>query len=774
MVVPDAKTFIAFAATAAVLIAGCGLVLFQPGDDLSDSILMIGHEGIYENGTYSSVVISPEVGDGHVVLRNITILGSLTVNGGGSGTVVLEGCDNRGTTTVDKTGGQPVRILLKGTELSSLDAASDLILEGDSGSSFGTVSLKDSKAVVQGSETSIASIGMGDGTELDVKEGTVSGVSVPAECSATVRTGAGCTLPKIDVAGAVTVDGEDTGIGSVVMNDGASLLVRKGAVSEIDIPLECSATLQADARAAIGNVSVSGKVSVEGSDTVVSKAVLKDNASVSVSAGTVDSLEVPKGISVTVTTESGGLVRAADVNGTLNLGGAETRIDSVTMGDGSSMDVGRGEVAFVSLPAESSAVLRTASQGAILRADISGKATIDGNDTRIESVGLGDSSTLLVAGGTVSEVIVPSECSAVLRAEAAGSVDTLSVSGAVSIEGAQTAIARAVLNDGSSVSVLAGSVAELSVSAGSTVSVRTGADGIVKNAEVNGALTVDGTETRLGTVVMNDGSAIDILGGEVGSLCVASGGSVTFKGRICEVSVAGSITVDGEDTGIGSVLMGDGASLYVREGNITDVIIPAECSASVRTEACGVIDNASVSGGIILEGQDTAVSGFTLSDGSSVSVGSCTLSGLVIPEDTSVSVSTFDEGIVRNIDVRGTLNVTGSDTRIENVNLEDGSAVDVKAGTVDSVNVAKDSSITLDKSDSAVISKAVVGDNVSIDASDDTDLSSVYISMSEDAEGDVVRIKDRDVSVGGLSPGSWWDWWKWWWGWAFLHGQSFY
>ena len=220
--------------------------------------------------------------------------------------------------------------------------------------------------------------------------------------------------------------------------------------------------------------------------------------------------------------------------------------------------------------------------------------------------------------------------------------------------------------------------------------------------------------------------------------------------------------------------MGDGASLYVREGNISDVVIPAECSASVRTEAGGVIDNASVSGGIVIEGRDTAVSGFTLSDGSSVSVGSCTLSGLVIPEDTSVSVSTFDEGIVRNIDVRGTLNVTGSDTRIENVNLEDGSAVDVKAGTVDSVNVAKDSRITLDKSDSAVIGKAVVGDNVSIDASDDTDLSSVYISMSEDAEGDVVRIKDRDVSVGGLSPGSWWDWWKWWWGWAFLHGQPFY
>jgi hypothetical protein len=47
--------------------------------------------------------------------------------------------------------------------------------------------------------------------------------------------------------------------------------------------------------------------------------------------------------------------------------------------------------------------------------------------------------------------------------------------------------------------------------------------------------------------------------------------------------------------------------------------------------------------------------------------------------------------------------------------------------------------------------------------------------MSEDAKGDVVKIKDSDYHAREYRPGSWWDWWNWWnwWDWVFPHGYTF-
>jgi len=387
MEVLDAKVLIAITASAAIVMAGCGL-FFLPGvEDPYQSVLSIGHEGTFENGIYESVIISPSVGDGHVVLRNITILVSLVISGGGSGTVVLEGCDNQGTTAVDKQGGETVRVYLRGTALSSLEASSDLILEADANSSFGNVSLSNSRAVVQGPDTTVASIAMGDGTELDVNGGKVDAVSIPAECSAILRTGSEGKIASTAVSGTVTVDGENTGIDSVNMNDGASLLVLKGTVSEVTVPAECSAILRADAGATVANVLVSGSITVEGSDTVIGNAVLQDGSSVSVVAGTVDNLDVASEKSATVSTGTDGLVRNANIAGKLTVEGIETKVETVNLDDGSAVDVREGTVDYVRVPKDSSVVLDKSDSATVRSAVVGDNVSIDASDeTDLSSV----------------------------------------------------------------------------------------------------------------------------------------------------------------------------------------------------------------------------------------------------------------------------------------------------------------------------------------------------------------------------------------------------
>lgn len=380
MTVLDAKVMIAITASAAIVMAGCGLFFLPGGEDPYQSILSIGHEGTFENGTYESVIISPSVGDGHVVLRNITILVSLVINGGGSGTVVLEGCDNQGTTTVDKQGGETVRVYLRGTELASLDASSDLILEADADSSFGSVNLSNSRAVVQGSDTSVTSIQMGDGTELDVNGGKVTSVTVPAECSAILRAGTEGKITAAEVSGSVTVDGEDTGIDAVSMNDGSSLLVRKGTVNEVTVPAECNATLQADAGASVGTVTVSGSISVEGADTVIGNAVLQDGSSVTVVAGTVENLGIASEKSATVMTGSEGLVRNANISGKLTVDGSETRVETVNLDDGSAVDIREGTVDYVKVPKDSSVVLDKSDSATVRSAVVGDNVSIDASD----------------------------------------------------------------------------------------------------------------------------------------------------------------------------------------------------------------------------------------------------------------------------------------------------------------------------------------------------------------------------------------------------------
>jgi len=63
--------------------------------------LTIQESGTVSNGTYDNVTISESVGDGDVTLANVVVKGKLTISGGGSNSIHMDGCNLQGDVVVD-------------------------------------------------------------------------------------------------------------------------------------------------------------------------------------------------------------------------------------------------------------------------------------------------------------------------------------------------------------------------------------------------------------------------------------------------------------------------------------------------------------------------------------------------------------------------------------------------------------------------------------------------------------------------------------------------
>ena len=263
----NGKILIAVAAAIVVVAAGCSAFFLMNGDKDSSNVLTIDSEGTYENGTYDSVIISSSVGNGSVLLKNIKILKELTIRGGGSHSVTLDGCTNEGTTTVDKEGGEDVRINLVGTTLTSVEANSNVILESDSNSAFQSVVLNGADAAVQGESTKVDKMEMKGDSSLDVKDGTVGSVTVAADATATVQTSADGTVGTTDVTGSLTVQGTDTNLDTVKMNNGSAIDVQNGSVGNITIDSQASVTIGISDNGEVKEATVGDSVKISTTGT---------------------------------------------------------------------------------------------------------------------------------------------------------------------------------------------------------------------------------------------------------------------------------------------------------------------------------------------------------------------------------------------------------------------------------------------------------------------------------------------------------------------------
>ncbi|MBO4502953.1 MAG: hypothetical protein J5707_04825 [Candidatus Methanomethylophilus sp.] len=341
MAVLDAKVLIAVTASLAVAVAGCGLVLLMDGEDISGASLFIDSAGTFENGVYERVIVSASVGDGHVVLRNITILESLIIRGGGSDSVVIEECTVEGTTVVDKTGGQDVRICLVDTVLPDLEANSGIIIEGDSDSEFASVTLKCASTAVRGSGTLIRTLTLLDKVSLDLQDGTVNDLKVPENAAVIFRSGPDAKVKDITLSGTMTVNGTDTRIDRVSLKDGSSLNVSEGTVDSVEVPENASAALSTGTDGVIVSADIGGTVTVNGPATNVGKVDMRDGSSLKVDGGSVGYVEIPKDSAVRIDRKGEGRIGSAIVGDNVSIDvpeGSDIGSVNFSMAEGSSGD----------------------------------------------------------------------------------------------------------------------------------------------------------------------------------------------------------------------------------------------------------------------------------------------------------------------------------------------------------------------------------------------------------------------------------------------------
>ncbi len=119
---------------------------------------------VINGGEYWNVTVSESVGDGNVTLEGVSIHGKLIVRGGGSNSIVLNGC-SVGEIESSKDG---VRIVAKGSAVPVLKATASIILGAESNGSFGKVEAKQGITIQSG-----AKVGTLDATGDAVIDGKV-------------------------------------------------------------------------------------------------------------------------------------------------------------------------------------------------------------------------------------------------------------------------------------------------------------------------------------------------------------------------------------------------------------------------------------------------------------------------------------------------------------------------------------------------------------------------------------------------------------------------
>ena len=137
-------------------------VLDRAGKPVTDAAhaLVIGDEITVHGGVYNNVLITPEVGDGDVMLDGVKIQDKLVVQGGGSNSVHLDGCSVDTIEVAKDTtdpGAETPRIELNSTPVKTIEAVQPVIIEADANSTVNAVEAK-SDVTVQGAATKVENV----------------------------------------------------------------------------------------------------------------------------------------------------------------------------------------------------------------------------------------------------------------------------------------------------------------------------------------------------------------------------------------------------------------------------------------------------------------------------------------------------------------------------------------------------------------------------------------------------------------------------------------
>ncbi len=152
-----------------------------------------------ENATYQDVTVSASVGDGDVTLKNMNILGDLTINGGGSYSVVLIDCNIGGKIIMNKVSGEVPRLELTGTPVKEVVAEQPAIIEATDTVSTVTKVLAEASVTVDSQVV--------EKVEVPATAANVV-VDVKGNAAIEVETDAADTIISADDATNITVTGE--------------------------------------------------------------------------------------------------------------------------------------------------------------------------------------------------------------------------------------------------------------------------------------------------------------------------------------------------------------------------------------------------------------------------------------------------------------------------------------------------------------------------------------------------------------------------------------
>lgn len=225
------------------------------------SSLTIAESKAVSSGTYQNVTITDAVGDGDVTLSGLTIRGNLYIYGGGSNSVRLDGCTILGKIIMAKASGQPPRLYLRQTPVSTVEVQTPAIVEAaDTASAVTAVEAK-ADIEIKGEQTAVAAVT----------------VPVTAEAPVAVTVTAG-TVSKVEAKGEAVVSGAESAVDCIVAE--ATVTVDSAAVAKVEVPAgaeNVAVNVQGTAAIEVEVNSGSTTVAAENTDHITVSGTAKDS-----------------------------------------------------------------------------------------------------------------------------------------------------------------------------------------------------------------------------------------------------------------------------------------------------------------------------------------------------------------------------------------------------------------------------------------------------------------------------------------------------------------
>jgi fibronectin-binding autotransporter adhesin len=613
-------------------------------------------------------------GPGDVTLDGNSAAEDLDVNGGtltlnGELTAVTDLTIADGGTLVN---GSAERIANGATV--NLANGGTLTLTGDE-----TVALLNASGLLNGDGTlNAAAYNLSNGatTAVGVNLGAGQLVSGPGE----VTLGGDAAAEDVDVdAGTLTLDGELTAVTDLSIADGATVV--NGAAERIangaTVNLANGGTLTLNGEEAVALLNASGLLNGDG--TLIAGTYNLSNGAATAAGANLGAGQLVSGPGdVTL----GGDAAAGDVDvnaGTLTLDGKLTEVTDLSIADGATVVNGAAE---------------RIANGATVNLANGGTLTLNGEET----VALLNASGLLNGDGTlIAGTYNLSNGAATAAGANLGAGQLVSGPGDVTL-GGDAAAEDVDVNAGTLTldGELTG-VTDLSIADGATV-VNGAAERIANGATVNlangGTLTLNGEETVAllnasgllngdGTLIagvynLSDGAVTEV-GADLGAGQLVSGpGEVTINGDAAAEDVdvkAGTLTLNGELTGVMDLSISDGATLVNGSGErlANGATVNLSNGGTLTLNGDEVVALVNTSG--LLNGAGTLTAGtYRLSNGAVTEVGADLGRGQLVSGPGLVSL--YGDAAAEDVDVSaGTLNLNGELTGVTDLSIADGATL---------------------------------------------------------------------------------------------------